>query len=51
MGSEAGKDEGRQTTNSATASVGKNSGGSISEMNDYELASSQLLWRSEEVNW
>lgn len=33
-GREAGKDEGRQTTNGATASEGRNSGGSISEMND-----------------
>lgn len=32
MGREAGKVEGRQTTNGATASEGKKSGSSISEM-------------------
>jgi len=38
MGRETGKEERRQTTNGATASEGRNSDSSISEMNNKKLA-------------
>lgn len=45
MGREAGKVEGRQTTNGATASEGEKSGSSISEIFS-RVGSLQFIWRS-----